>query len=218
LIAQVDPHEIRLRQPEEDTMDRDGFPRAAKLKDGSSVEISLASAADGSALLDFYRSLSDEDRLVLKDDVTTPGWLARFLAKLESGAATSLVARADGRICGEATLHRNLHGWSRHVGEIRLSVASDRRGKGLGYALAAGVVKLAIDLGLEKMVAQLVESQAAARKTFERLGFRKEAELARQVTDIRGAKRNLLVYSNDVSHIWAAMEALVEDYRPHEGN
>lgn len=199
-------------------MERDGFPRVAKLKDGSSVEISLAGAADGPALLEFYRSLSDEDRLVLKDDVTTPGWLARFLAKLETGAATSLVARAEGRICGEATLHRNLHGWSRHVGEIRLSVASDRRGKGLGYALAAGIVKLAIDLGLEKMVAQLVESQTAARKTFERLGFRQEAELARQVTDIRGAKRDLLIYANDVSHIWTAMEALVEDYRPHEGH
>jgi L-amino acid N-acyltransferase YncA len=199
-------------------MERDGFPHIAKLKDGSSVEISLASAADGPALLEFYRSLSDEDRLVLKDDVTTPGWLARFLAKLASGAATSLVARAKGRICGEATLHRNLHGWSRHVGEIRLSVASDRRGKGLGNTLAAGVVKLAIDLGLEKMVAQLVESQEAARKTFERLGFRQEAELARQVTDIRGAKRDLLIYANDVSHIWSAMEALVEDYRPHEGH
>ena len=59
-------------------MDRDGFPRVARLKDGSSVEISLASAGDGPALLDFFRSLSDEDRLVLKDDVTTPGWLARF--------------------------------------------------------------------------------------------------------------------------------------------
>jgi len=199
-------------------MERDGFPRVAELKDGSSVEIALARAADGPGLLAFYRSLSDEDRLVLQDDVTTPGWLARFLAKLESGAATSLVARADGQICGEATLNRNLHGWSRHVGEIRLNVASDRRGKGLGYALAAGVVKLAIDLGLEKMVAYFVESQVAARKTFERLGFRQEAELARQVADIRGAKRNLLVYANDVSHIWAAMEALVEDYRPHEGH
>ena len=198
-------------------MDRDGFPRVAKLKDGSSVEISLASVSDGSALLDFYRSLSDEDRLVLTDDVTTPDWLARFLAKLDSGAATSLVARADGHICGEATLHRNLHGWSRHVGEIRLNVARDRRGKGVGYALAAGVVKLAIDMGLEKMVAYFVASQVAARKTFERLGFRKEAELARQVTDIRGIKRDLFIYANDVSHIWAAMEALVEDSRPHEG-
>jgi L-amino acid N-acyltransferase YncA len=199
-------------------MDRDGFPRIAKLKDGSSVEISLASATDGPALLDFYRLLSDEDRLVLTDDVTTPDWLARFLANLETGAATSLVARADGRICGEATLHRSLHGWSRHVGEIRLNVARDRRGKGVGYALAAGVVKLAIDTGLEKMVAYFVESQVAARKTFERLGFRKEAELARQVTDIRGVKRDLFIYANDVSHIWAAMEALVEDYRPHEGH
>jgi len=66
------------------------------------------------------------------------------------------------------------------------------------------VVKLAIDMGLEKMVAYFVASQVAARKTFERLGFRKEAELARQVTDIRGIKRDLFIYANDVSHIWAA--------------
>ena len=103
------------------------------------------------------------------------------------------------------------------MGEIRLNVARDRRGKGVGYALAAGVVKLAIDMGLEKMVAYFVASQVAARKTFERLGFRKEAELARQVTDIRGIKRDLFIYANDVSHIWAAMEALVEDFRPHQG-
>jgi RimJ/RimL family protein N-acetyltransferase len=199
-------------------MERDGAPRHAKLKDGSSIEIAQARPDDGPALLDFYRSLGEEDRLVLKDDVTTPDWLARFLAKLASGEATSLVARVGRKICGEATLYRNLHGWSRHVGEIRLNVASDRRGKGVGYELAAGVVKLAIDLGLEKMVAYMVESQSAARKTFERLGFRKEAELARHVTDVRGAKRDLLIYANDVSHIWAAMEALVEDYRPHEGH
>ena len=198
-------------------MERDGFPRRIKLKDGSSIDIVQAGAQEGPALLDFYRSLSEEDRLVLKDDVTTPDWLARFLGKLASGEAQSLVARAGSKICGEATLHRNTYGWSRHVGEIRLNVASDRRGQGVGYALAAGVVKLAIDSGLEKMVAYLVESQAAARKTFERLGFRKEAELVRHVTDIRGAKRDLLIYANDVSHIWTAMEALVEDYRTHEG-
>ena len=198
-------------------MGPESFPQHLELRDGTTVTLLPLKPRDMPALVTFYGGLTLEERLVLKDDVTTPGWLARFLAKLASGAATSLVARADGGICGEATLHRNLYGWSRHVGEIRLSVASDRRGKGLGYALAAGVVKLAIDLGLEKMVAQLVESQTAARKTFERLGFRQEAELARQVTDIRGAKRDLLIYANDVSHIWAAMEALVEDFRPHEG-
>jgi RimJ/RimL family protein N-acetyltransferase len=199
-------------------MERDGFPRRMKLKDGSSIEIVQAGAGEGPALLDFYRSLSEEDRLVLKDDVTTPDWLARFLGKLVSGEATSLVARSGGKICGESTLLRNLNGWSRHVGEIRLNVASAWRGKGVGYALAAGVVKLAIDSGLEKMVAYMVESQTAARKTFERLGFRREAELIRHVTDIRGAKRDLLIYANDVSHIWTAMEALVEDYKTHEGH
>jgi len=53
LMKATNTVEVWPRQPEEDIMDRDGFPRVAKLKDGSSVEISLASVADGSALLDF---------------------------------------------------------------------------------------------------------------------------------------------------------------------
>ena len=60
--------------------------------------------------------------------------------------------------------------------------------------------------------------QIAAQRTFAKLGFHQEAELPGHVKDIHGKKRDLLIYANDVSHIWSAMEALVEDYRPHEGH
>jgi len=60
------------------------------------------------------------------------------------------------------------------------------------------VVKLAIDLGLEKMVAQLVESQDAARKTFERLGFRQEADSPARSPTFAGAKRDPAHLRNDV--------------------
>jgi ribosomal protein S18 acetylase RimI-like enzyme len=115
---------------------------------------------------------------------------------------------------GEATLYRNFHGWSRHVGEIRLNVDRAARGQGLGLALARQIVKLAIGQGIDKLVAHMVDSQTAAKRTFEKLGFHREAELPGQVQDIRGRKHNLLVYANDVSHIWAAMEALLGDFRP----
>ena len=41
-----------------------------------------------------------------------------------------------------------------------------------------------------------------------------EAVLRGHVKDIRGARRDLLILANDVSHIWAAMEALVADTPP----
>ena len=137
-----------------------------------------------------------------------------FLAKLGSGEAISVVGKVDGEIRGEATLHRSLHGWSRHVGEIRLNVDRAARGQGLGLELARHIVKLAIDRGIDKLVAHMVESQIAAKRTFEKLGFHKEAELPGHVTDIHGKRRDLLIFANDVSHVWSAMESMLGDFRP----
>jgi RimJ/RimL family protein N-acetyltransferase len=195
-------------------METKQLPCSVHLRNGASADLALAEASDGGDLLRFYRAMPEEDRLVLKDDVTTADWLDRFLAKLRSGEALSVVGRTGGAIRGEATLYRTLHGWSRHVGEIRLNVDRAARGQGMGLELARQIVKLAIDRGIDKLVAHMVESQAAAQRTFERLGFQKEAELPGHVTDIHGKKRDLLVYANDVSQIWASMESLLGDFRP----
>jgi len=195
-------------------MDAMELPCIMHLKNGVGATLSLATAADGAALLQFYRSMSEEDRLVLKDDVTTSDWLDWFLSKLSSGEAISVVGRVNGSVRGEATLHRTFHGWSRHVGEIRLNVDRAARGQGLGLELARHLVKRAIDAGIDKIVAHMVDSQVAAKRTFEKLGFHKEAELPGHVTDIHGKRRDLLIYANDVSHIWSAMESMLGDFRP----
>lgn len=190
------------------------LPRIAHLKNGQGVTLDRTKASDGAALLGFFRSMPEEDRLFLKDDVTTSDWLDRFLAKLDRGEAISVVAKNGGEVRGEGTLYRTAFGWSRHVGEIRLNVARNVRGQGLGIELARHLVKLAIDSGIDKLVAHMVASQAAAARTFEKLGFHREAELQGHITDIQGKRRNLLVYANDVSHVWSAMELLLGDFRP----
>jgi len=195
-------------------MDALSLPCIAHLKNGKGATLSLAEAGDGPALLQFYQAMPEEDRLVLKEDVTTSDWLDRFLLKLSSGEAISIVGKLEGAIRGEATLHRSLHGWSRHVGEIRLNVDRAARGLGLGLELARQLVKVAVDVGIDKIVAHMVDSQSAAKRTFEKLGFHKEAELPGHVTDIHGKRRDLLIYANDVSHIWSAMESLLGDFRP----
>ena len=191
------------------------LPRIAHLKNGQGVTLVRAEAADGPALLRFYCDMPEEDRLVLKDDVTTADWLDRFLAKLSSNEAISVIGKVGGEVRGEGTLYRTSFGWSRHVGEIRLNVARSVRGQGLGLELARHIVKLAIDSGIDKLVAHMVDSQVAAKSTFEKIGFHREAELQGHVTDIQGKRRNLLVYANDVSHVWSAMDALLgSDFRP----
>lgn len=195
-------------------MKLEGFPQDHTLRNGSVVLIKPLEADEASAVLKFYRSLPEEDRLFLRDDVTKPEWLRRFVARIESGEVTSLVAESGGKIVGEATLYRAQHGWTKHVAEIRVAIAPGLRRTGLGYTLARELVRIATRTGVEKLVIQVVENQVGARKMFRKLGFRQEATLRGHVKDIHGSKRDLIIASNDISHIWDAMESLVSDFSP----
>ena len=152
-------------------MKLEGFPQNVVLRDGVAVVIKPLDVEEASAVLKFYRSLPEEDRLFLRDDVTKPEWLRRFVARIESGEVVSLVAESDGKIVGEATLYRALHGWTVHVAELRVAVAPPMRRNGLGTALARELVRLATRMGIEKMIIQVVENQVGARKMFRKLGF-----------------------------------------------
>lgn len=190
------------------------FPRALSLAHGVTVNVRLAGPGDERALLDFYRTLPLEDRLSLKDDVTTDGWATRFMRRIACGEVRSLIAERDGRVVAEATLARATHGWSVHVAELRVAVARIVRRQGLGSALAGLLVEMAIDEGVDKLVVQVVEHQVAALQVFRKLGFQPEAVLRRHVKDVSGTRRDLLVLANDLSHAWIAMEALIADIPP----
>jgi L-amino acid N-acyltransferase YncA len=195
----------------------EGFPQELTLKDGSKVVVMSLEPAAAAGLLEFYRALPEEERMFLRDDVTKPEWLERFVAAVRHGEVVSLVAERNGAVVGEASLYRALHGWTAHVGEIRVTVSPRLRRSGLGSALARDIVKLALAHGVEKMVANFVENQLAAVRLFEKLGFKQEAVLRGHVKDTHGIKRDLIVASNDVSHLWEAMEALVSDFSPTVG-
>jgi len=195
----------------------DTFPVTIALRDDSNVVVTPLQPSCSGALLAFYRALPEEDRLVLKEDVTSADWAAGFLSKVEAKEVISLVAKANNKVVGEASLYRTQHGWTRHVGEIRVTVAVAWRRRGLATALASALVRIATELGIEKIIVQVVDNQVAARRTFERLGFHRDAILPHHVMDLSGTKRDLIILANDVSQIWAAMEAANQDCTPHLG-
>lgn len=193
-------------------MPLEGLPRKANLRDGSQVLLRPLGFEDAEALLLLYRSLPEEDRLVLRDDVSRTEWSERFLTKVALGDVLSIVAEESGRLVAEASLYRQRHGWTAHVGELRISVDRAHRGRGLGFVLARELVKQAMALGLEKLVAQMVETQAAARRVFERLGFVPEAVLRGHVKDGKGVPRDLLLFANDTARIWQGVQAASADF------
>ena len=195
-------------------MTLEGFPQQVTLRDGRDIIIRPLEAVDGADLVEFYSGLPEEEREYLRDDVTKSDWIERFLRKVDFVEVVSLVAQHGSRLVGEGTLYRSSHGWMRHVGELRVSVAESFRRQGVGAAMARALVKTGIGMGVEKLLVQMVDKQPGVRRTFEKLGFVLEATLRNHVKDLHGHKRDMLVLSNDVSHIWQAMETMVADYHP----
>ncbi len=193
-----------------------GYPKELTLKDGKEVTIRPLEAEDGPALLEFFRGLPEEDRLFLREDVTRDDVIERYVTYLDYDKVLPLLAFHKGRVVGDGTLSRSSHGWKTHVGELRLVVARPFQRAGLGSALAKLLVNHAIDFGLEIMVAEIIKNQMGARKTLIKLGFKREAVLKGHVLDIHGHRRDLVILSNDVSHIWESMKSVAMDYLPSQ--
>jgi len=191
-----------------------GYPRSLVLKTGEQIELRLMNKDDKAALMAFFKELPAKDKLFLKEDVTKEDVIQRWIDEMDFSVVLPVLAWHEGRVVGDATLHMEKFGWSRHVGEIRVVVAADFQRKGLGKAMVKNLVAHAIDFALDKIIAKVMENQHSARKAFERMGFKTEAILKGHVKDIEGNRQNLVILANDVSSIWTTMEELVSDFDP----
>ncbi len=174
------------------------YPRPAKLKDGTTVTLRLMTPDDGAAIRAFAAKLAPDDLLFLRMDITSKAGVEEWIANLKKGNNLSILAFDGANLAGYASVNRNSAGWTRRVGEIRINIAPDRRGTGLGGILTSEVFDLGRSAGLRKLTAQMTPDQAGARAVFEHLGFQPEALLADWVEDRNGRTRDLLVMSYDL--------------------
>jgi L-amino acid N-acyltransferase YncA len=164
------------------------------------MEIRRIECDDRDALTRFMARVPEADRTFFKEDVSDPGAVDGWL---EPGPARA-IAVEDGEVVAWLAVVP-LHGWSSHVGEVRLIVDPAHRGRGVGRALARRAVLEALDLGLEKMVVEVIAVQEPTIAMFRSLGFDPEALLTDHVRDQAGELRDLMVLSHSVEEQWSAM-------------
>lgn len=196
------------------------YPKEVKVKDGSTVILRPFERRDKDALFVFFQKLPEEDRLFLKDNVTDPATVERWAVELNYDKVYPLLAWKGSEVVADATLHKNTGGWMKHVGTIRIAVARDYQRQGLGSILANELFLHALKAGLEKIVAEMMETQQGARKVFEKLGFKQEALFHGHVRDQIGVRHDLLVLTKDLEEFWANIqthEYFSYPYRPMEG-
>ena len=164
------------------------------------MEIRPLESRDRDALEDFLRRIPEGDRTFFKeaaeDAVVVDSWVqdpvGRRLA-LDGAAVLGYVAVVP------------LHGWSSHVGEIRLIVDPERRGEGVGTALARHAIIEALRTGLSKLVVEVLATQEYTIEMFRTLGFDPEALLTGQVRDRSGELLDLMILAHTASDAAAAV-------------
>jgi L-amino acid N-acyltransferase YncA len=166
------------------------------------MEIRRIEPRDRAALERFLGEIPDADRTFLKEDVADPDVVAAWVLP---GDARS-IALDGGEVLGYVAVIP-LHGWSSHVGEVRIVVDPGHRGRGVGQALARHAVLEALDLGVAKLVVEVISDQEALIAMFVALGFEPEALLIDHVRDRSGELRDLLVLAHTVAEQWSSMAA-----------
>jgi RimJ/RimL family protein N-acetyltransferase len=163
------------------------------LKDGTRVILRPLVKEDREKLIDFFRRLDEKELSFLRSDVRDPAVIDHWMDHLDYQRVFPLVAEAEGRIVGDATLHMRKVGWKRHLGNVRVVVAKDYQGRGLATLLINELVELAGEFGLEKLVAEIHLQSVAALNVFKKAGFSVKAVFEDLVKDPAGKSSDLVV-------------------------
>jgi len=147
------------------------FPKSVTAKGNLEATLRPLEAADEKAFHEFFCAVPETERLLFKHRVTDLAVIREWCQHIDYGKILPLVAIAEDRIVADASLHQQLAGWKRHIGRISVVVHPKYRGRGLARALVHELMEIARDVGLEKLEAEFMGEQLAARRVFAEVGF-----------------------------------------------
>jgi RimJ/RimL family protein N-acetyltransferase len=165
-------------------------------------------AGDAEVLSAFFARVPEGDRTFFKEDVLHAPTITSWTEDQRN--RRSLALEPDGSVVGYVAVFPGV-GWSSHVGELRVVVDPAARGRGLGRDLARRGLLDALELGLTKLVVEVVADQTASIGLFQSLGFEAEALLRDHVRNRDGELRDLIVLAHSADGLWSTMATLGVD-------
>jgi L-amino acid N-acyltransferase YncA len=188
------------------------YPKNISLQDGSEIILRLFTNKDKTQLEQFFKDLPIEDRLYLKEDITSASAAERWVEDLDHNNIYPLVITLKNKLIACGKLKFFGEGWMRNIAETRIIVAKEYQKQGLGAIILAELVKKATEKNLKKIEVLLSSQQIGAIKAFERMGFRIEATLTKYIIDLNGQESNLVIMTIDVNELWNQMEDILFEY------
>lgn len=160
------------------------YPKEALLKGDFTCFLRPMISDDLEGLYRFFVSLPGKDLRYLRDDPTDRRLVEKWCREINYDRVLPILAEHEGRIVANATLHRQTSGWGKHIGEVRVTIATEVRQIGLGSRLVEEISSLARAAGLDKLCARAIASQTDAITVFEKNGYNLVATLKNFVKDV----------------------------------
>ena len=174
------------------------FPKKIVLKDKLECALRPLRRDDEKVFHEFFLAVPESERMFIKHRVIEPEVIRDWCQNIDLGRNFPLLALADGRIVADATLHQQLGGWKRHIGRVSVLVLPQYRGRGLARAMVGEIVRLARNLGLERVEAEFIGGQEAAIKMFALLGFSNLLRLEDYVKDMQAITHDYVLMGLDL--------------------
>jgi RimJ/RimL family protein N-acetyltransferase len=172
--------------------------KKAILKDGIEVILKPMVKEDEDALYQFFQQLSEDQLLTLRSNVKDRNVIRDWAVRLNYTRVLPILAWIGEEIVGDSTLHRISYGWKRHIGIVRFAVAPKYQDLGLGTLMLNELVRLAHELGLEKLWAEIPLDSVKAIRACRNAGFACKAVIEGLVKDARSQNQDILIMVCDI--------------------
>lgn len=176
----------------------DQYPKTVKLKDGSQITLRPLQMTDEKQFHLFFTGVPETERLLFKHRVTDPEVIRDWCQHIDYGKILPLLAVDGEKIVADASLHQTLAGWKRHVGRLSVVVHPSMRGKGLAKIMVGQLIGIARDVGLEKLEAEFMGEQKAARRVFAELGFNELLSIPDYLKDMQALPHDYVLMGRDI--------------------
>ena len=160
--------------------------------EGSRVILRSVKINDADSLLYFINSLVREkgrdqdsmlyggfDRKVSRKKESE--WLAGTLEAIKRGEVINVVAEIEGKIIANGEVTRGRYDDTRHHGQLGLTMIGRYRGHGIGRKMIETLVKQSRRAGLRSLEVEFLAQNRAARRAYEREGFRRAGLIPRKI-------------------------------------
>lgn len=173
-----------------------GYPRPVILKNGTEVTLRLLDpSSDGQRLVEFYRRIPAENRWYLWNDVSDEDVVYDQILDYDPRLVLPVVAvDEEQNIRGKATLYRYFPGARGHIARLRVVLDPWVCNQRLGTYMLLDLIQLAVNLGLELLVAELIQGiEDQGIRAASKLDFFEQARIKDYAKDPRGNYYDLVI-------------------------